>query len=112
MPLIVLVITALLVIVIATITFTRARITVLLGLLGLLTFVDPMGLEVIDAETGSRIIAGWDQFWDPDPKLAAAVTISLSPHDPKGAGELPPATDGARGSVSLCGLRWLGIPGR
>ena len=60
---------------------------VALVVMALLVFIQPMGLEILDAATGSRVISGWDEFWDPDPELAAAAETRSSRTIPVGAGD-------------------------
>ncbi|CAN5450510.1 hypothetical protein BH09CHL1_BH09CHL1_09230 [soil metagenome] len=66
----------------------RPQITRLLpAFLVLLAFVQPMGLELLDAAEGTRTISGWGETWDPTAQDEAAPGISMSSTDPGGACE-------------------------
>ncbi|HEV2528359.1 MAG TPA: YfhO family protein [Thermomicrobiales bacterium] len=54
----------------------------------LVTFLQPMGLEVIDSTTGeSRLIRGWQGQWTPDEPVAEAAAIYTRTDGPGGSGQ-------------------------
>jgi hypothetical protein len=57
------------------------------------------------------MVDGWDQFWDPDPKLAVALPLSASPHDPGGAGDFLQTQMAQDGPYRYVGYGGSGYPG-
>ena len=110
-PLFALIIAALLILAVGTGRLGRAGTTSGMVVLALLVFVEPMGLEILDARTDGRIIAGWYEFWDPDPNLAAAARIAVSPDDPFGAGAFLQQEMAADGPFRYVGYGGIGYPG-
>ncbi|HEX3302323.1 MAG TPA: YfhO family protein [Thermomicrobiales bacterium] len=110
-PLFAVIIAALLTLVVATGRLGRAWTTRVLVALALLVFIEPMGLEILDARTDGRIIAGWYDFWDPDPNLAAAARTAVLPDDPFGAGDFLQQEKAAEGPFRYVGYGGIGYPG-
>jgi hypothetical protein len=52
-----------------------------------LAFVQPTGLELVDAATGSSIIRGWEATWNPTREQTEGNEVFMSTTDPGGAGE-------------------------
>jgi hypothetical protein len=110
-PLIVLVVATLLISLLAIRRLPGTVAMPVLVILGLLVFVEPMGLEIIDASTSGRIIANWYPFWEPDPSLAAAAKTAVNPHDPGGAGDFLQQQMAADGPFRYVGYAGAGYPG-
>jgi hypothetical protein len=110
-PVIVTAITAVLVALVATGRLNRAVTASVLVAIGLLIFIEPLGLEILDAETSPRIIQGWYDFWDPDPDLATAAETAVDPHDPLGAGDFLQQQMATEGPFRYVGYGGSGYPG-
>ena len=110
-PLITACIAGLLILFITNVRVSRPTTAVALSMIALLVFVQPTGLEIVDATTGSRMISGWDEFWDPDPKLATAPETHIAPDDPGGAGDFLRERLGEDGPFRYAGYAGSGYPG-
>lgn len=109
-PVIVLMVTSTLVALLATRRFRTLTRPVLLSL-GLLIFIEPTGLELVDAYYNGRIIQGWYEFWDPSPDLEAAAGTAVATSDPTGAGQFLQERLDAIGPFRYAGYGGSGYPG-
>jgi hypothetical protein len=57
------------------------------------------------------MISGWDEFWDPDPKLATAPETHIAPDDPGGAGDFLRERLAEDGPFRYAGYAGSGYPG-
>ena len=85
-------------------TGKRLRSVILLAV-ALLIFVEPMGLEVLEAETGWDFVHGWQDQAAERPIVERAGGIFTSPVDPGGAGEFLQQRMVEEGAVPVRQLR-------
>jgi hypothetical protein len=110
-PVIVLAVMVLLIGLVATGPFNPAGVNAVALVIGLLIFLEPTGLELIDAGYDGRIIQGWYEFWDPDPDLADAAESATARRDPGGAGDFLQRQVAAGEPFRYAGYGGHGFPG-
>jgi hypothetical protein len=80
-------------------------------MIAVLAFMQPTGLELVDAAAGTNIIHGWKATWNPSAQDKASPGISMSSTDPGGAGEFLQQQLEEDGPFRFIGYGGTGYPG-
>jgi len=111
LPLIVVSIAGLVILLFIRFQIGRHAATAMLALLAVLVFIHPTGLELFDAESGTRLMQGWGEHWEPEPGLATAAETHTSVDDPGGAGDFLRQQMAEDGPFRYAGYAGSGYPG-